>query len=219
MRNEFRISFGRTIRRQAASSLSRSGLLSPTDIESDLMLKRQPLTGRLPRVLHMLCCVNICGRAFFRENFMRSDIFKDHGLRDADYDFEAGRDQFNLPVVNFREPGGRLQMIDLTGANQIGRKFAAAGDAEGASLFDRLVSEARRGLVSTAPLYVDAGRAARMEHGAKTEDFFTLQEAKIAWDQLPADRREIARIMSAGHIYERSEIERFHYQRSAFAQI
>jgi hypothetical protein len=146
---------------------------------------------------------------------MRSEIFKDHGFPDADYDFDVGRDSFNLPVVNFRAPGHSLQMIDLTGASQIKQKLAFAGDAEGASLFDRLIKDARRGLVTTAPLYVDASRAAQMDHGAKTEDYYTVQEAKMAWDRLPESRREIASISSAGRVYQRSEIERFHYQRSA----
>jgi hypothetical protein len=146
---------------------------------------------------------------------MRSEIFKDHGFPDADYDFDVGRDGFNLPVVNFRAPGHPLQMIDLTGASQIKQKLAVAGDGEGASLFDRLIKDAQRGLVTTAPLYVDASRAAQMDHGARTENYFTLQEAKRAWDQLPESRREIATITSAGRVYQRSEIERFHYQRSA----
>jgi hypothetical protein len=145
---------------------------------------------------------------------MRSQIFKDHGLPDADYDFDVGRDDFNRPVVNFRAPGRPLQMIDLTGASQIQQKLASAGDGEGASLFDLLIKDARRELVSTAPLYVDASRAAQMDHGAKTEDFYSLQEAKMAWDRLPEDRREIAKIKSTNRVYERSDIERFHYQRS-----
>jgi hypothetical protein len=146
---------------------------------------------------------------------MRSQIFVDHGFPDADYDFDVGRDQFNLPVVNFRAPSHPLQMIDLTGASQIQQKLAAAADAEGASLFDRLIKDARRGLVTTAPLYVDASRAAQMDHGAQTENFYTLQEAKLAWERLAESRREIATIASAGRVYQRSEIERFHYQRSA----
>jgi hypothetical protein len=146
---------------------------------------------------------------------MRSEIFKDHGFPDADYDLDAGRDNHGLPVVNFRAPGHGLQMIDLTGASQIKQKLAAAGDAEGASLFDQLIMDARRGLVTTAPLYVDASRAAQMDHGARTENFNTLQEARMAWDRLPGSRREIAKITSAGRVYERPEIERFHYQRSA----
>jgi hypothetical protein len=146
---------------------------------------------------------------------MRSDLFKDHGFPDADYDFDVGRDTFNLPVVNFRAPGHPLQMIDLNGASQIKQKLAFAGDTEGASLFDRLIKDAQRGLVTTAPLYVDAARAAQMDHGAKTENFYTLQEAKMAWDRLPESRQEIAKITSASRVYERAEIERFHYQRSA----
>jgi hypothetical protein len=146
---------------------------------------------------------------------MRSEIFKDHGFPDADFDFDVGRDGFNQPVVNFRAPGYPLQMIDLMGASQIKQKLGFAGDAEGASLFDRLTKDAQRGLVTTAPLYVDASRAAQMDHGARTENYFTLQEAKMAWDRLPEARREIAKIISAGRVYERSDINRFHYQRSA----
>ena len=146
---------------------------------------------------------------------MRSEVFKDHGFPDADYDFEAGRDGFGSPVVNFRAPGRGLQMIDLNGASQIKQKLLAKGDAEGAALFDRLIRDAQRGLATTAPLYVDASRAAEMDHGARTDRFYTLQEAKLAWDQLPRERREVATIKSAGRVYERADIERFHYQRSA----
>jgi hypothetical protein len=53
-----------------------------------------------------------------------------------------------------------------------------------------------------------------MDHGARTDRFISLQEAKIAWDQLPPERREIATIKSAGRVYQREDIERFHYQRS-----
>jgi hypothetical protein len=145
---------------------------------------------------------------------MRSEIFKDYGFADADYDFDVGRDGSNQPVINFRAPGGPLQMIDLGGASQIQQKFELAGDAESASLFERLIEEARRRLATTASLYVDASRAARMDHGAMTDNFYSLAEAKIAWDRLPEDRKEIATITSAGRMYARSEIERFRYQRT-----
>ena len=146
---------------------------------------------------------------------MRSQIFTDHGLPEADYDFEAGRDAFNLPCINFRAPSHGLRGIDLGGASQIKQKLELAGDSEGAALFERLINEARRGLVTSAPLYVDASRLAQIEHGATTANFYSLQEAKLAWDQLPENRREIAKITAAGRVYERGEIERFHYQRSA----
>jgi hypothetical protein len=145
---------------------------------------------------------------------MRSEVFKDHGFPDADYDFDVGRDNFGIPMVNFRAPGHGLQMIDLNGASQIKQKFSAAGDEEAASLFDRLITEAQRGLVGSAPLYVDASRAAEMDHGAMTDRFYSLQEAKLAWDRLPPERRQIATITSAGRVYRREDIERFHYQRS-----
>lgn len=146
---------------------------------------------------------------------MHSEIFKDHNLSgEADYDFDVGRDSHHQPVVNFRAPGRPLEMIDLNGASQIKQKLELAGDAEAASLFGRLINEAQRGLVATAPLYVDASRAAQMIDGARTENFITLGEAKMAWDRLPASRREIARIMSAGRTYESAEINRFHAQRS-----
>ena len=145
---------------------------------------------------------------------MRSQIFKDHGFPDADYDFDVGRDGHDQPVVNFRAPGYGLQMINLNGASQIKQKFEFAGDSEAAALFDRLMNDAQRGLVTTAPLYVDASRTAQMEHGATTDNYYSLQEAKLAWDRLPENRRELAKITSAGRVYERQDIERFHYQRS-----
>jgi hypothetical protein len=146
---------------------------------------------------------------------MRSKIFQDYDLADVDYDFDAGGDSSGMPVVNFRGPGRPLQMIDLKTAAQIRERFTAAGDAEAASLFGRLISDAQRGLATTAPLYVDASRAAQMDHGAHTENFHTLHEAKMRWDALPETRREIAKISSASRVYERSEIERFHFQRKA----
>jgi hypothetical protein len=149
---------------------------------------------------------------------MRSKIFGDHGFPDADYDFEAGSDSTNLPCINLRAPGRPLQMIDLNSASQIKQKLEFAGDLEGAALFDHLIDDARRGLVTTAPLYVDASRAAQMEHGAETDYFYTLEEAKRAWNQLPENRKEIARITSAGRVYERCDIERFHHQRSVHSQ-
>jgi hypothetical protein len=103
-------------------------------------------------------------------------------------------------------------MLDLLGAGQIKQKMEAAGDSRGAALFDRLIKDAQRGLVSTAPLYVDASRAAQLEYGAHTVNCPTLQEAKIAWDKLPAERKEVAVITSARHKYTASEIDRFHYQ-------
>lgn len=144
---------------------------------------------------------------------MRSPVFADHGMSaDADYDFDAGS-YLNVPMVNCRAPGRGLLMVDLTAASQIRQKLELIGDAEGAELFDKLISDTRRGLVSTAPLYVDLSRAAEMEHGARTERFFTLGEAKIAWDALPKERQEIATITSAGRTYTREEIGRFHSQR------
>ena len=103
---------------------------------------------------------------------MRSEIFKDHGFPDADYDFGAGRNSFNQPVVNFRAPGRGIQMIDLNRASQIKQKLAFSGDAEGSSLFDHLIKDAQRGLVTAAPLYVDASRQKPPHRGEtrKTED-------------------------------------------------
>jgi hypothetical protein len=79
---------------------------------------------------------------------------------------------------------------------------------------NRLINEAQRGLVATTPLYVDASRAAQMDHGPSTDNFHSLAEARMAWERLPADRRETATITSAGRTYQRDDIERFHYQRT-----
>jgi hypothetical protein len=43
---------------------------------------------------------------------------------------------------------------------------------------------------------------------AKTEDYYTLREAKMARDRLPEFRRQIATISSAGRVFQRSEIDR-----------
>ena len=61
------------------------------------------------------------------------------------------------------------------------------------------------------PIYIDAGKSAVLEHGAKAVRCFTVQEAKIEFDKLPPERKEIATITTGGRKYSTFEIERFHY--------
>ena len=143
---------------------------------------------------------------------MRSTIFQDHGLPDADYDFDTGRNASGQPVVNFRSAGNPPFMIDLAAASEMKQEFRNRGDTEGEALFGLLIIHAQNHR-TPGPLYVDASRSARMDHGATTETFLSLAEAKWAWERLPTSRQEIATITSASRVYERQDIERFHYQR------
>ncbi|WP_294534326.1 helix-turn-helix transcriptional regulator [uncultured Rhodoblastus sp.] len=65
--------------------------------------------------------------------------------------------------------------------------------------------------MSNEPIYVDASRSAVLNHGVTSINCLTLQEAKIAFDNLPKDRQEIASITSVGRTYSPSEIQRLHY--------
>jgi predicted sugar kinase len=144
---------------------------------------------------------------------MRSSIFQGQGLPDADYDFDTGRNASGVPVINFRSAGNPLIMIELSKANELKNEFEKQRDTEAAALFDKLIDYAKKH-TTPGPLYVDASRSARMDHGASTQTFLSLAEAKWAFERLPISRQEIATITSASQVYQRQDIERFHYQRS-----
>lgn len=65
--------------------------------------------------------------------------------------------------------------------------------------------------MTTKPIYVDASKAAELNHGAITDKFYTLQEAVIAFHQLPAERKEAASLISGNKVYSAAEIDLFHY--------
>ena len=64
------------------------------------------------------------------------------------------------------------------------------------------------------PIYIDASKTAELNHGVRTERFLTLQEAVIAFHQLPAERKEIATIITCNKVYSAAEIDRFHYAKN-----
>lgn len=64
------------------------------------------------------------------------------------------------------------------------------------------------------PIYIDSNITAELNHGATTEQFLTLQEAVIAFHQLPTERKEIATIITCNKVYSAAEIDRFHYARN-----
>jgi|694.fasta_scaffold13883_12 hypothetical protein len=61
------------------------------------------------------------------------------------------------------------------------------------------------------PIYIDGDKTAELNHGAITEQFLTLQEAVIAFHQLPPERKETATIITVEMTYSAPEIDRFHY--------
>ena len=65
--------------------------------------------------------------------------------------------------------------------------------------------------MSDGPIYADASRSAVLHHGAKSVNCLTLQEAVIAFNNLPEDRQEIATIVSVGTTYVAREIRRLHH--------
>ncbi len=73
----------------------------------------------------------------------------------------------------------------------------------------------RKNHMTTEPIYIDASKSAVLEHGVTSINCLTLQEAVIAYHNLPPERKEIAKITSGGKVYSASEIERFHYAERA----
>jgi hypothetical protein len=62
-------------------------------------------------------------------------------------------------------------------------------------------------------IYVDAAQPATLNNGGGVlDDCPTLQEAVIAWHELPLEQKKRASVkMFGGPVYNAGEIERFHY--------
>jgi len=76
---------------------------------------------------------------------MRSPLFKDFGIPDAECDIEASfHPQFRVPCLFFRSTGNPLVGLDLTGASQLRQQLAHNGDTEQAGEIDRLIQKARQ---------------------------------------------------------------------------
>jgi hypothetical protein len=61
-------------------------------------------------------------------------------------------------------------------------------------------------------IYVDAGQPATLLDGAEVIQCHTLQEAKMAWDRLPQERKNAATIRTSdGRVYTALEIDRLYY--------
>jgi transcriptional regulator with XRE-family HTH domain len=73
----------------------------------------------------------------------------------------------------------------------------------------------RKNHMTIEPIYIDASKSAVLEHGVTSINCLTVQEAVIAYHNLPPERKEIAKITSGGKVYSASEIERFHYAERA----
>jgi len=66
--------------------------------------------------------------------------------------------------------------------------------------------------MSNEPIYVDASQPATLSYSGHSAKCFTLQEAKLAWDRLPNELKEIALIeVYGGQVYAADQIERLHY--------
>jgi hypothetical protein len=76
---------------------------------------------------------------------MRSTLFKDFGIPDAECDIEASfHPEFKVPYLFFRSPGNPLVGLDLTGASQLRQRLTHNGDTEKADEIDRLIQRARQ---------------------------------------------------------------------------
>ncbi|WP_315806373.1 MULTISPECIES: hypothetical protein [unclassified Bradyrhizobium] len=76
---------------------------------------------------------------------MRSTLFKDFGIPDAECDIESSfHPQFRVPYLFFRSTGNPLVGLDLTGASQLRQRLAQNGDTEQADEIDRLIQKARQ---------------------------------------------------------------------------
>jgi len=76
---------------------------------------------------------------------MRSSLFKDFGIPDAERDIEPDfHPQFKVPYLFFRSPGNPLVGLDLTGASQLRDRLAHNGDTANAGAIDRLIQKARQ---------------------------------------------------------------------------
>jgi transcriptional regulator with XRE-family HTH domain len=61
-------------------------------------------------------------------------------------------------------------------------------------------------------IYVDAGQRATLRFGDRSVACFTLEEAKMAWDRLPAAQKEQAIIeVDDGPTYQAEQIDRLYY--------
>jgi hypothetical protein len=60
-------------------------------------------------------------------------------------------------------------------------------------------------------IYVDASQPATSDDGRVQTEYYTLQEAKIAWDGLPPVRKQSATISAGGQVYAAQQINRLHY--------
>jgi hypothetical protein len=66
--------------------------------------------------------------------------------------------------------------------------------------------------MSNEPIYVDASQRATLSYSGHSMECFTLQEARLAWDRLPNELKEIALIEAyGGQVYSADQIKRLHY--------
>jgi hypothetical protein len=60
-------------------------------------------------------------------------------------------------------------------------------------------------------IYVDAGQPATLRDGNVRTDYYTVTEAKIAWDRLPPTQKQSATIEIGGQVYNEQQINSLHY--------
>jgi hypothetical protein len=66
--------------------------------------------------------------------------------------------------------------------------------------------------MSANKIYVDGGRPATLRYGERSVRYFTLRDAKLAWNTLPPEQRKSATIkVVGGELYQESEIRRLHF--------
>ncbi len=114
----------------------------------------------------------------------------------------------DTPIARFENDGFVFRRFNPYAAREVlegaGVEFIAEnGGGAGVRLKERTMNE--------GPIYADASRSAVLQRGVTAINCYTLQEAVIAFENLPKDRQEIASITSLGRTYSPSEIRRLHY--------
>jgi len=195
-------------RREAAEALG----LSQGSVELYELGKRKD-DGRsvaIPKNVELACAALMLGIQGWPEpkRSLTSRHLPKFGLNSTTYDdVRVGHDTFGVPRLFFRRDGDPLVGIDLTALSQLKQMMLADGDESSELQVAAYIAEAQ---ALDRPIYVDPAASAVLDHGAHTERYLTLQEAKFAFDNLPPERREVATISTQGKTYRAPEIARFH---------
>ena len=72
---------------------------------------------------------------------MRSSIFKEFGIPDAECDVELKPDPYGVPRLWFWSTSNAVVGLDMTGAHQLAQMLSAAGEESNASMIRSLIGK------------------------------------------------------------------------------